>query len=180
MYTVSGVLCGGDDAGEYAHLDSENRRQVGAAYGPAGENQGAGCVIEPVDGGVVTEADAEPVRHDVRDDRHGITERLVDVELSPRLVAVLEDRRECSRLGGLEQPFLPPFLVREQACGATAGPVMVGGVTSGGATGATDGRAAARAGHTPVLGTDALRLFAGLELRAPVPPLISPESQRLR
>lgn len=74
-----------DDDGERHYLRGQSRHQVSTPHRPAGENQSPGRVIEPVDGDVVGEANAEPVRQDVRDDRHGITEGLVDAELAARL-----------------------------------------------------------------------------------------------
>ncbi|MFD4761074.1 hypothetical protein ACFWOJ_19960 [Streptomyces sp. NPDC058439] len=47
-----------------------------------------------VEGGFVTKADAEPVCQDVGDDRHGVTERQIDVEIGALRVAGHEDRRD--------------------------------------------------------------------------------------
>lgn len=65
------------------------------------------------------------VREDLRDDRRGVTEGLVDAEPAARRSAFLEDRRDRSRLGRLEQPFLPPFLVRGRLGGVPTCTLMV-------------------------------------------------------
>ncbi|MFD9358120.1 hypothetical protein [Streptomyces sp. NPDC060031] len=138
--------------------ERENEGALGLAGGAftggaAGQDQGAGGLVEEVERCLVAEGQGQAVGEEVPDDHNGVGERLLDTELGGRRPAGLQDCRvPVGQLQLGDESFLAPLLVRGRSCSIPARPVVIGGMPGGCPAGTADSRVAGRALHPPVPG----------------------------